>query len=343
MIQQITEKDYYNKPFVSNSSLDWFKNSPKYFKLKLNKELEDPVPKKYFELGRQIHMFLLEPDEFHKNYTYEDVKLPSTQQQKDFANDYRKLEGSKEEKAVKAYKNNYSTKGKSEDKIKEIATELANKLLRYIDYLDRAETVKVVLSWNDWDTINKAADVVKNHKLARNLIMNTEYDIFGSKNIDIFNELVVLWKWNTVDCKSMLDRVEIDHTNKTIKLIDVKTTSFLGSFYKSVKKFRYNRQLAYYWLALKYWFKEHYKDKNFDDYSKESYIVAIGKGELVETRVFTIPEELLNDGLDEIIEIMTEIEWHYTNDKWDYSRNYYEGDGSEEIAVQDFYGEDSSH
>jgi len=331
-IQQVSEKEYYSKFAVSNSSLSWFQQSPKYFIAQLNGEIKDETPRTYFELGRQIHMRVLETEDFFKTYAYVDVDLPSSKQQKEFAKKYldSKLK-TKEEKSVEAYTETYTTKGKSDAKIQEIALETYGKLSRYIDYLERTVDAKVILPWNTWQLINGCAKEMLNHKACSSMLVD---DPFG--NIESYNELPIFWEWKGVKCKSMLDRVVIDHDNKVIKLIDVKTTSNIYGFGKSFAKFGYYRQCAYYWLALKYWIDNN-TEYNIEDYTQETYILATNKDEQVpEVRVFQVEEYQLLDGINEIEELMPLIKWHFDNDKWDHDKEYYEGNGIVKISRKDY-------
>lgn len=70
---------------------------------------------------------------------------------------------------------------------------------------------------------------------------------------------------------------------------------------------------------------------NIGNYKKETYIVALQTKELPECKVFTISETSLAEGLSEIEELMTQISWHYQNDSWEYSKEYYESDGAEQL------------
>lgn len=332
-IQQVSEKEYYGKFAVSNSSLSWFKLSPKYFISKLRGEITEDVPKAYFELGRQIHMKVLETDDFYNTYAYVDVDLPTSKQQKDFAEKYIKSKKKTiKDRAIEAYKATYTIKGKSDDKIEQSALDTHKKLKKYLDHLEKTKDAKVVLSWPVWNQINIAAKALVNHKGTRSLLIDDEFS-----SVESFNELPIFWEWQGVKCKSMLDRVIIDHDNKVIKLVDVKTTYNVYKFGKSFGQFGYNRQCAYYWLAFEYWFKENYPDKKFEDYNQETYIAAVNKDEKIpEARAFRIKDKYLDEGLKEISEIMPEIKWHFNNDKWDYTKDYYEGNGIDVIMEKDY-------
>jgi len=130
---------------------------------------------------------------------------------------------------------------------------------------------------------------------------------------------------------SRLDRLIIDHKNKVIKLIDLKKTKSLRNFRKSFEDLEYNRQLAFYWMAVHFMFTHSFPEYNIDEYKKETYIVAIQVNQLIECKVFEISEEDLHNGTMEIEKLMIEISWHLVNDKWDYSKQYYIGNGIEKL------------
>jgi hypothetical protein len=46
------EKEYYSIKAVSSSSLAWFEKSPLYFRMKLDKEIEESN-QRYFEFGKR--------------------------------------------------------------------------------------------------------------------------------------------------------------------------------------------------------------------------------------------------------------------------------------------------
>ena len=72
-------------------------------------------------------------------------------------------------------------------------------------------------------------------------------------------------------------------------------------------------------------------DIDINEFSKETYIIAISKLQPLEIRVFEVTDEPLNEGLDEIANLFDEIKWHQDNDKWDHSRRYYEGHLTEKL------------
>lgn len=83
-------------------------------------------------------------------------------------------------------------------------------------------------------------------------------DIFNCKSED---QLAIYFNYKGVECKALLDRVNIDDEFKTLQPIDLKTTGdYTGNFRFNARKFRYDIQAAWYTLALEHWKIWHYPD-----------------------------------------------------------------------------------
>lgn len=336
------KKSTYKPKGVSNSSLSWFEISPKYFKECIEGNIER-LEKDYFELGTKLHMFLLQPEEFNNNYVYLEYDTPRGDKQKNFCNDYislkEKAKKKDEDAAIRAFQKNYVTKGKSEDKVKEEALELYTSLKKYLIYLEKAKEFKDILNYTTVKYLEEAKRQVTNHKLANELVYTKIDNVVD--DIEEHNEFELIWQhpiMKDVKSSSTLDRLVIDHNKKIIKLIDLKTTARLSSFVESFEKYKYYRQLAYYWMAIEYYFKEELKDKNINDYKRETYIVALQTNNntntsnmLTECKVFNVDDEWLNRGKIEIEDLLTTLVWHYDNNLWDHTKEYYEGNGSTKL------------
>lgn len=321
-------KEYYNEKAVSNSSISWFQKSPKFFKMMLDKEIDETTPS-YFEKGQQVHMYLLEPEEFEKEYSFLDFETPRSKQQKDFCESFARMrKGIKEEKLIRAYKKAYTTK-EDDEKVLVKAKKLSEDYPDYIKYIKQSQ-VKKILPQSMLLKLNDIRIAVLSHKKAKELMFNEHHSTFGNTDkLFIANELAIYWKYPKpydVQCKSMMDRLIIDHENKEITMVDLKTSSHLPEFKDKALEYRYHRQIAFYWLAIHWYFKYELK-LNIENYIKKSYIVAVSTTEPTEVRVFKITDQKLLDGMLEIERVMPEIKYHFEHDKWDYPMNYYEGDG----------------
>ena len=314
------EKQYYREKRISNSSLKYFELSPLTFKKFLDSEIEQEE-KSYLTKGKQIHMAILEPKEFRKNYTHVTFETPNSAQQKQFCEDYIINDN-----LILSYRNNYKTTAKDE-KVLELATELKDKLSKYIEYLQKRKMFKDILSDTDWERIKNLKENCKLHKKANELLFSDELDTRES-----YNELVIFWDHplHNIPCKSMIDRLVIDHENKKVMLIDLKTANTFKGFKERCNEFSYFRQMTFYWYAIT-WYFLNVLNKEISEYKKETYIVALKTVDDPEVKVFKINEQYLKDGEVELNSIFIDLEWHWKNDKWEYTRTYYIGDGDEKL------------
>jgi hypothetical protein len=315
------------------------------FQKYLNSELEE-LKKYYLDRGKQIHMAILEPDEFKKNYTTVDFEVPKSEQQKQFCEDYIKYRTtvsaytlddpyaneddekvlSEEASLVYAYKDNYKATGKNE-KILDDAKKLKDKLIRYIEYLQKRKLFKDILSWAEWQRIQGLKEGIVKHKLAKELL--SDEDLSNRRS---WNVLVIFWEdpIYKLPCKSMIDRIVIDDDNKEITLIDIKTANTFKDFKDRCRDLGYFRQLSFYWFAIRWW-TMNALNKNYDDYTAKTYIIGLKSVDDAEVRVYGINEQHLTEGLTDMRLVMEAISWHWENDKWEYSKEYYLGEGDEKL------------
>lgn len=325
---KMEEKQYYKEKRISSSSLKYFEQSPLLFKKFLDSELEQEE-KRYLVRGTQIHMAILEPKLFKDSYTYLDFETPKSEQQKQFCEDYLNylsLDESKEDESlIRAYKNNY--KVTKDEKALEDAVSLKNKLSKYITYLQNRKKFKDILSYTDWNRIQELKDNCAKHKKAKELLFIDDLD-----TREVHNEFVIIWEdpIHNLPCKSMIDRLIIDHENKKVTLVDLKTANSFVKFKERCNEFSYFRQMAFYWYAITWYFINELKiDINL--YEKETFIIALKTTDDAEVKVYKIPDVYLNDGFVELTELLSLLKWHWENDKWDYTKEYYIGEGYEKV------------
>jgi hypothetical protein len=226
---------------------------------------------------------------------------------------------------VDAYEFAYTVKNKSDKKIEEDANKVFLVLEEYITYLVKSKDYRDILPESKWNLIHDLSASALSHKKGFELLINDREAEMNS-DIEYFNEKIIMWKYpNGLKCKSMLDRFIIDHKNKVIKLVDLKTSFDVGDFQEHFKTFEYHRQLAFYWMAIEREFPQYKK------YTRETYIIALQTKDLPECRVFSIDQVQIDKGNREIYKIMTDLEWHFKKDSWQYHREYYIGDGAEKI------------
>ena len=316
---------YEDNTRISNSAIGWFlKKGPRYLKDMLDGK-EEGISAKYLDRGTMIHMYLLQPEEFWNNYMIIDYEKPKTTQQLAFCEAYfNSNEIVEEDKLISAYKASYSGNNMSKDAMLKKAKELQLKFAEYIEFLDKNQTYTVI-SFADLNMLKKIKENIDSHIKANELLTD-------QPGVECHNEFHINWEAEKqgVSCKSLLDRVKIDHANKKITLIDLKTTVDVYNFEHSVEEYDYYRQIAFYILALTWYMKDEGYD--IEDYDLEAYIVAIQSNGNNEVRVFNmLNEKELLVRKDLISETLTEISYHYQTGNWDHTREYYENNGTETL------------
>jgi len=341
---------------ISNSNIGWFlQKGPAY----LHKMLTDPPPEEknsVLERGTMIHEYLLQPEEFQKDYVVWDKSRPTSAQQEKFCQALANTLEIEPDKAIlSAHKEAYSTAGKSEDKMLSEGSKIASTLKDYIDFL-KANDGRIMISPSDAKMLDKIKQNVKNHKLAWKLLWplgrveNTPY-LNGYFDEDIKlrteHEFHINWEWEMllehsgdpnppellqVKCKSLLDGLTLDFKNKKAIIYDLKTTQKLWHFEDSIDQYDYLRQLCYYKKAVLWYLKNECGEEPLT-WDFEFYIIGIDTTGSYEIRTFYIDEYAVDSRLSIIHDTLDEIAWHQKNDKWEHSRAYYEGDGSETLNL----------
>ena len=317
---------------ISNSNVGWYmKRGPMYLRNMLDGK-EEGLSAKFLEKGTMIHMYLLQPDEFWKNYIILDFTVPKSKQQKDALDYYSKAIirdpfGSQDELKLEAYKSAYNN-SKSNDKCLEEMNGFIDAYQEYLKYLTETENNKAVISFSDLNMLKTIKSNIENHKMASILLTDTN-------TCECHNEFHINWEVDKEDikvqCKSLLDRVIFDHENKVVTLIDLKTTLNVYDFAHSVEEFDYYRQVAYYLLALT-WYMINVLKVNPDEYDFKAYIIAIQNNGSFEVRVFDMnDEQKLLERKNIISEVLQRISYHQQTGDWEHTPDYYKNDGIESL------------
>lgn len=343
---------------ISNSNIGWFLNKgPAY----LHKMLTDPPPEEknpVLERGTMIHEYILQPEEFQKDYVVWDKSRPSSTQQEKFCQALASsLEIEPNRAILSAYKEAYSTAGKSEDKMLSESLKIASTLKDYIDFL-KSDDKRIMISHWDYKMLETIRLNIGAHKAANAIVWpgnkgwKDDYSNgarFDTANKTMYHEFHINWEYLVpygsnaeqdedpqgvyeVHCKSLLDGLTLDFRNKKAIIYDLKTTAKLWHFEDSIEMYDYCRQLCYYTMAVN-WYLEEELGENSDDWTHEWYIIGIDTTGSNEIRVFNIEKFMVDSRLPIINDTLTAIAWHQSTGKWDHSREYYEGDGSESLNL----------
>lgn len=318
---------------ISNSNIGWFlKKGPRYLKEMLDGK--EGLKASFLDKGTMIHEYILQPEEFWKDYIILDFAVPKVKQQKDLLEFYSSARlidpfASEDDILLMSYEAAYNNTKSKEKKIQE-AKELVELYQNYIEYFRNKDSKKVI-SFADLNMLKAIKKNMEDHKKANELLFNYP------ETFEVHNEFHINWEYpnasslGDLPCKSLLDRVMIDHTNKKIILVDIKTTADVYNFKHSVEEFDYCRQLAYYWLAIHWYFKNELK-LNIEEYEYETYIVAVQSHDGYEVRVFKFNPKAIEERLVTIDYAIKRIAWHKNNNLWDHMKEYYDEDGAEIIC-----------
>jgi hypothetical protein len=226
---------------------------------------------------------------------------------------------------TEAYKENYITEKMTPAAILKAAEKIYEQNSEYIKYLTIKGDYREILSKSRKELITTVTNAIKSHKKANSLMFSDPEE----GNIKAENESPIYWDFpidydgHRVKCKSLIDRLVVDHINKKVTIVDLKTTSILGDMTAEIAARNYYRQLSFYTLAVQ-------QSKMFpDDYEYEAYIVAVNTQDPFECRVYKLTDAEYQKQVIEISNLMKQISWHWFTNQWDYSRTYYDGDGTE--------------
>ena len=331
---------------ISNSNIGWFLNKgPAY----LHKMLTDPPPEEKnstLERGTMIHEYLLQPEEFQKDYVVWDKSRPSSAQQEKFCRELaNSLEIEPNKALLSAYRASYSTTNKAEEKMLSEASKIASELKEYIDFLKSGDSRKMIGHW-DVKMLETIKQNIESHKLAKSIIWPIDVmkkycgdgwnDVM--ENASHYHEFHINWEYYIkmaagVKCKSLLDGLTLNFENKTAIIYDLKTTQKLWHFEESIHQYDYLRQLCFYYQAVVWYLQYELGVKDWNDWTFKFYIIGIDTTGSNEIRVFEIDKNDVYSRKDTILNAMQDIWWHQTTDQWDHTRAYYEGDGSEQLNL----------
>lgn len=329
MTNMVNKIPYYeDKSRISNSNIgQYIRYGPAYLKGMLD-GTQEGLQGSFLEKGTLIHKYILEFNDFWNEYEILEYEVPKSKQQKELCEFWaRSIEIEPDKRILDAYRKAYSNK-KSDDIAIQEGSDILVAFHTYIQALTAGSTGKKAISWSDLNMLKEIKKNLENHKKANELLYNLP------DTCDARNEFHINWDYPKtyenlqIACKSLLDRLIIDHETKKIILVDIKTTADVNNFKHSMHEYDYFRQLAYYWAAIHWYFKyELQLDISLYDY--ESYIIAIQNNNGYAVRVFRIAPEAIEERLDIIDKTISQIAWHKATNQWDHYREYYDADGAE--------------
>jgi len=242
-------KDLYNHR-ISISGLNLLARSPRAYK----KYIEDPRDEESEALrkGSALDCMLTEPDKFDERFAVAD-NTPPGGMMGEFVRvflDFRTRSNDDSEAAFDAaLKTAYKISGfkiKFESVIKKFE---ADDIQEYVKFVIDSKG-KTILSPNEWVSALGMKEMLLNNEFTKEYLVHLP----SNPMIDEHNQLVIEWTYKGIQCKSILDKVLVDHDEKRIIPMDIKTTSKgTGNFIQSFIRYGYFRQCSFYVHAIRYW------------------------------------------------------------------------------------------
>lgn len=240
--------------------------------------VEDDIPGRGMQLGTHIHRAVETNGEYIKSLVVEPYTLF-----KDITTYEKKVlkliaEGSMSD--VEAYASVYKSPLKGLN-VKDITPDLVGEVIKTTkkvnviktkgkEYLLFDKTTKerncISISQEEYDIITKCYEALHGNQEAKYwFTLKSDED----NGLQVNEELPIIWKYENYDfvIKSMIDKIIIDHLEKEVIIIDLKTHSKApGEFVSSYRHWRYFSQLSLYREAVK---------SLYPDYDIICYIVPI--------------------------------------------------------------------
>lgn len=202
-----------------------------------------------------------------------------------------------------------------------ILTEDIGEMRNYFPYILQAcNDHEYQMRWNEGTRINKVCEAFEywedlkqaegkqilseeEDSLISQIVMSirtnpiTSKYFVESKDIEVLYQLGIYFNCNAISCKALLDMVVIDHKNKTIQPIDIKTMGDQSMYFpKSLRQRRYDIQAAFYTQAIFQWCIM--QDKYLDYKMLNFKFIVESTTKPGNPLVFTCSDELLYIGMN---------------------------------------------
>lgn len=241
-------KEYYENPAISQSKLKLLLNNPKLFNTIEESEMYFEE-KEHFIIGSAVDCLLTQSTTFADKFYISNLQNKPSDTIKSIINQVFDIV-SKETfiNSISDYpslilkacdQHAYQSRWNNQTRI--------DKICEYFEYWEDLKKAigKQVLSQEEYDLISRIVMSIKTNE-------NTSKYFQKERLLEIFYQYEIYFIYEGIECKALLDMVIIDHINKTIQPIDIKTMGdYTINFPKSLRQRRYDLQASWYTEALK--------------------------------------------------------------------------------------------
>ena len=308
---------FYNSDFYfSYSSINKLLYSPAaFYKHYILNQREDMVDA-HLVAGKVVHCLLLEPDKFNDEFIVIPSNLPKDNNRLLVDEVFKVFQSQPDTDLTLADFpdsiinvlvgiNLHQSLKNDEGRIAKMVTEQNT---QYFEFL-KVKQGKTIVDQTTLDTAKESVELLRNHATVRSLL---QLDNDRDENIKIYNEEGVQLKSSKYKFgfKGILDNVVMDHNTKTIFINDLKTTGkAIQDFPDSVQYYKYWIQAVMYkQLSLGKYLKD-LPDKL--DWKVVITFIVIDRANLIYP--FQVSDETLKVWEEEFKNILTVVDYHYTN------------------------------
>lgn len=333
--------EYFDLDMLSYSRLKDYSYSPMYYYKKYIDHVIKDDTSRSLDFGSILDSLLLSPQDFKKEYHI--FEYPLTDAVKLICESFRedKIKGD----LISV--NNYTIRNKIKDLNLFTNITKDETLMRKIETLSLVPIVATYTSVMKRFIIDKTLYDQVFH-LANKILTDAFIGEFFNdsylqdQSTDVFNQFIYKFNYQGLNFKMMADKVLIDHKNKVILPMDLKsmqgnTSQFIRNYFK----YRYDLQGFIYTKGIEKYRDEVYPDYRIDDFT---FIVVSTTDNFSPPTLFPMVENAMAKaefgtkvggmhyvGAKDIVE---SLKWSMENDIWSYSKNHYENKGKQELIVQ---------
>ncbi len=208
-----------------------------------------------------------------------------------------------------------------------------DKFWQQVEVINMTSKGVKLLPRTELNIANQMVNTLKTHEFTKD-IFNTTLDE------EVINQAIFYFTLLKVDCKIMADKIIVDHKNKTIRVIDIKTGA-TSDFMKNFYGYKYYYQGALYYKVIENLIQ---LTVEYKDYKIEPYFdfVYISRDNLYQPLVYRMDiffinkvlngyETLLGNKVTGIYQLLKDYKYYKDNDIYDIKRELKESNGVIEI------------